>query len=103
MIEQTREEFFAAHNAKPCRHCETRDTPGAGIGPVIGSMLFESYANAEAERLERLADRNAESDAYDAKLKQRNNELYIRACWLSNVDPAALNSDTVSQVLSKAA
>ena len=103
MIEQSREEFFAANDAKPCRHCLKRDEPGSGIGPVIASMLFESYANAEVERLDRLAKRDAVTDDYDAKLKQRNNELYIRACWLSNTVPEAMPTEHLSQLLSKAA
>ena len=103
MIEQNRDQFFAQHDAKPCRHCLKRDEPGKGIGPVIARLLFESYATAEAERLERLAGRGAEADAYDATLKQRNNEIYIRACWLSNTVPDSMPAEQVSQLLSRAA
>lgn len=103
MIEQNRDEFFAANDAKPCRHCLQRDEPGTGIGPVIASMLFESYANAEVERLDRLAERGAVTDDYDARLKRRNNDLYIRACWLSNTVPEAMPAEHLSQMLSRAA
>jgi len=103
MIEQDRKDFFAQHDAAPCRHCLKRDEPGSGIGPVIASMLFESYANAETERLDRLAERGAIADDHDARLKRRNNELYIRACWLSNTVPDVMPAEHLSQLLSRAA
>jgi len=103
MITQNRDDFFAANDAKPCRYCLERGDPGTGIGPIIAGMLFESYANAEFERLDRLAERGAVSDEQDTRMKRRNNELYIRACWLSNTVPEGMPSEHLSQLLSRAA
>lgn len=103
MIDQSRDEFFSTNEAKPCRHCLKRDEPGSGIGPIIADILFESYANAEAERLDRLAQKDAQADGYDTILRQRNNEIYIRACWLANISPDTMLSSDMSQLLSKAA
>ncbi|AXK43896.1 hypothetical protein [Erythrobacter aureus] len=89
MITMTRREFFTAYHATPCASCEARDKPGTGVGPVIGGILMECYVNAEIERLERLKSLDAKPDGYDAVLRQRNHEMYIRACWLTNVIPDA--------------
>jgi len=103
MIEQKRDQFFADHDAQPCRHCLKRDEPGTGIGPIIADILFDCYATAESERLDRLAKNDAKHDAYDAVLRKRNNEIYIRACWLSNTVPEVMPSEHLSQMLSRAA
>ena len=103
MIEQKRDQFFADHDAQPCRYCLKRDEPGAGIGPIIADILFDCYATAETERLDRLSNNDAEHDAYDAILRKRNNDIYIRACWLSNTVPEGMPSEHLSQMLSRAA
>lgn len=103
MIEQKREQFFAQHDAEPCSHCLKRDEPGSGIGPIIADILFDCYATAESERLERLAKNDAQQDDYDAILRRRNNEIYIRACWLSNTIPDGMPSEHLSRMLSRAA
>lgn len=105
MIKQSQEEFFQTYNVEPCRHCMKRKMPGSGIGPIIGSILFDVYADSEIERLERKALPENSNDNYDLILQERNRALYVRACWLSNVvpDDHARNPIVASQSASKAA
>ena len=99
-ITETRDAFFARHGIKPCHLCVARENPGTGIGPVLAQILLGSYATREAERLERLLKRSTaitaigaprtreiQSDAWDERMRQENEALYIRACWLGDMIP----------------
>lgn len=101
MIAESRDEFFKRHNVEPCRYCTRSETPGTGIGPIIASMLFEAYRNAEIDRLKRKEQMGGESDGYDQRKQSENQALFIRACWLSNQDPACgdLRHDGIEVVL----
>jgi len=87
MITSNRSEFFEQHNAEPCRNCERYDTPGAGVGPIFAGILFESFASAEVERLNRKLANGGVSDDWDKRWIEKNRQIYIRACWLANADP----------------
>ena len=100
MITQTRDEFFSTHSVEPCRYCLRHETPGFGIGPVVAQILFECYARAETERLARKAKNNGISDNRDNLLMRESHALFIRACWLSNQDPANLSEQVPDEAAS---
>lgn len=95
MIKEDRTAYFARHSVEPCKHCLKRDTPGAGVGPIISSLLLDVHADAEIERLERKASMDGVSDNWDKVLAERNRAIFVRACWLANIDPA--QADAISQ------
>lgn len=87
MITEDRTAFFTLHQVEPCRHCLKRDEPGAGMGPIIASLLLDVHAQAEIDRLERKQSMDGQSDDWDKVLAERNRATYVRACWLANINP----------------
>ena len=92
MIIEDRSAYFSRHQVEPCKNCLKRDTPGSGVGPIISSLLLDVHTDAEIERLERKASMNGVSDNWDKVLAERSRAIFVRACWLANIDPDQANA-----------
>lgn len=83
----TRDEWFAQYGVEP----GNRDpkTPLTMVAVLTAEILLDCYARAEIERLQRLAERDAVTDAWNEKLKRDNYSMLVRAHYLLGTEPSA--------------